>query len=208
MNEIKLKLSDEENEMCSKTLIIGGFGTGTYTCFRYMVLKEKTKSILIDDYSNKDLIKILEKDNLDTFFYKDTFDENKIINFNKLDKIFINLLEANLYNTNIFHLKNLVLRVGYNFNQISIFKKFGVDSILKKFDKILVFSPKSFNNDDDDIKNLLKFSLPREIYPYIDMFNGKVEEFIEIKKNSIKYKVLNIPYEDFEKMHNRLIYNY
>jgi hypothetical protein len=186
----------ESNKKSIKTLIMGGFGTAAYSYFRYMLLKEKNKSVLIDDYKNKDLIKILEKENIDSFFYKDSFDENRIIDSKGYEKFFINCGNSNIYDTKMFNLENLVLRVGNDFN---------VKPVFKEFDLILIFSPRreSINYH----KAVLESNLPLNLSTYIDRFNGNIEEFIEVKSNSINYNILNIPRDDFDKMHNKLVYS-
>ncbi|UYZ39020.1 hypothetical protein OD350_28525 (plasmid) [Clostridium beijerinckii] len=183
------------NKKSLKTLIIGGYGTAAYTYFRYMILKEKDKSVLIDHYTNKDLIKILEKENIDSSFYRDSFDENRIINLKKHEKFFINCGDAKIYDTKIFGLENLVLRVGNDFN---------VNPVFKEFNSILIFSPRGELINYH--KSFLKSNLPRELSAYIDRFNGDINEFIEVENNSINYNILSISHDDFDKMHNKLVY--
>lgn len=157
-----------------------------------MLLKESSKSALIDDYFNEELIEKLEKSNIEKYYYKDEIEEEPIIRNKAYQKIFMNCHNMNISRANVSSIDNLVLRVG-----VGELKYLDMDSIYQDFNTIVIFSPRKLELDKK--KDALKYWFGN-LAQYIDKFNGQVDEYISVVNNMPTYNHLYISKDENEAM--------
>ena len=180
--------------MNENILVVGNKGSGAYVAFKHMILNEYRKSALIDSFMNEDLIKKLDKDNIDTFFYENEFDEGKIIKDKTYNKFFINCVDMDIKNSDILSMEKLVLRIGID----ELWDISSLDKFFSNFEKILIFSSVRTHINKD--KESLKRILPKHLSKYVDLLNGCVDEYILIDNECVEYKQYHIESNESEKM--------